>query len=225
MREELDVRVDRAVDQIFGSGVPHRVGSFRFYLDGERWEWSDAVAHMHGYRPGEVTPTTALVLSHKHPEDEPRVAAVLEKMISEKEPFGSEHRIIDTGGRLHQVIVVGDRMLDAGGKMIGTSGFYIDVTDSHDTEVQASVDEIVDELEKSRAVIEQAKGVLMVAYGISAERAFDVLTWRSQQTNIKVRTIAAHLVRDLAADAETPVAFRRRVERVLFTVHERIPGR
>ncbi|MDH6288019.1 PAS and ANTAR domain-containing protein [Rhodococcus opacus] len=218
----MDAEVDRAVDRIFGSGMPQRVGSFRFHLDGERWEWSDAVAHMHGYQPDEVTPTTALLLSHKHPDDEPRVAKVLEKMVTEKQPFSSEHRIIDTGGQIHQVIVVSDCMLDDDGDVIGTSGFYIDVTDSHESVIKASVDDIVDELEKSRAIIEQAKGVLMVVYGISAERAFDVLTWRSQQTNTKVRALAAQFVHDLTAQANTPSDFRRRVEQLLLTVHERI---
>lgn len=41
-----------------------RVGSFRYVINDDRWEWSDAVARMHGYAPGSVTPTTELVLSH-----------------------------------------------------------------------------------------------------------------------------------------------------------------
>ena len=45
------------------------VGAFRFWFIGQRWEWSDEVALMHGYEPGSVVPTTELLLSHKHPED------------------------------------------------------------------------------------------------------------------------------------------------------------
>src|SRR5574337_1152278 len=63
-----------AVDLVIGAGEPQRVGRFRFFLDGQRWEWSDAVARMHGYEPGEVEPTTELLLRHKHPEDRERVA-------------------------------------------------------------------------------------------------------------------------------------------------------
>lgn len=33
---------------------------------------------------------------------------------------------------------------------------------------------------------EQAKGVLMAAYGSTANHAFKILAWRSQETNIKV---------------------------------------
>nr|CRL80923.1 response regulatory protein [Mycolicibacter nonchromogenicus] len=60
--------------------------------------------------------------------------------------------------------------------------------------LQADVSAAVSEVAQSRAVIEQAKGVLMVAYGISAERAFDILVWRSQETNIKVRDVAARFL-------------------------------
>ena len=134
---------------MFGGGEPQRVGSFRFYLDGQRWEWSDTVALMHGYRPGEVTPTTELLLSHKHPEDHPHVAQVLDRMINDAEPFSSKHRIIDTTGKVRQVVVVGDRMHDDSGAVIGTTGFYIDITDSHRNDVKDSVDETVAALEQS----------------------------------------------------------------------------
>jgi len=46
----------------------------------------------------------------------------------------------------------------------------------------------------SLPVIEQAKGALMITYGLTADAAFDVLLSHSQSTNIKVRDIAAGLI-------------------------------
>lgn len=184
-----DAEVHSDLDLVVGHGEPQRVGRFNYWLGEQRWEWSDNVARMHGYEPGSVVPTTELLLQHKHPEDRAEVAAVLARVI-EGEPFSSRHRIIDTGGQVHWVIVVGDRMLDDKGTVTGTAGFYVDVT----TVLQADVSAAVSEVAQSRAVIEQAKGVLMVAYGISAERAFDILVWRSQETNIKVRDVAARFL-------------------------------
>lgn len=69
-----------AVDLVLGLGDPQKVGRFSFFLDGDRWEWSDAVARMHGYQPGTVEPTTELLLRHKHPEDREHVAAVLDRV-------------------------------------------------------------------------------------------------------------------------------------------------
>ncbi|MFF2027241.1 ANTAR domain-containing protein [Streptomyces sp. NPDC058171] len=86
--------------------------------------------------------------------------------------------------------------------------------------MQESVDEVVAELEKSRAVIEQAKGMLMVAYGIGADRAFDVLTWHSQQTNTKLRTVAERLVAAVATTTTLlPAQVRARFDHVLLTAH------
>ncbi|MDT2004801.1 ANTAR domain-containing protein [Rhodococcus opacus] len=218
-RSEVEVR-EVSLDDVFGFGAPQRVGSFRFFLDGQRWEWSDAVARMHGYQPGTVTPTTDLLLSHKHPDDHRQVAAILSRMVADGEPFSSKHRILDTAGRVHHVVVVGDRMVDEAGQVIGTSGFYIDITEAQETEVQESVDEVVAELARSRAVIEQAKGALMLVYGITAERAFDVLTWHSQETNTKLRAIAEHLVTAFAGGLDTPDEFRRRFDHLLLSSPE-----
>jgi GAF domain-containing protein len=46
----------------------------------------------------------------------------------------------------------------------------------------------------SRAVIDQATGIVMAQSGISAEQAFTMLARLSQNTNVKLRTIAAELV-------------------------------
>ncbi len=46
----------------------------------------------------------------------------------------------------------------------------------------------------SRAAIEQAKGILMARYGISPDRAFDVLRRWSQSSQIKLRVLAEGLV-------------------------------
>lgn len=46
----------------------------------------------------------------------------------------------------------------------------------------------------SRAVIDQARGILMATHGIDAEQAFALLARESQNTNVKLREIAARLV-------------------------------
>ncbi len=48
----------------------------------------------------------------------------------------------------------------------------------------------VAQIVENRAVIEQAKGVLMAVYDIDADSAFELLKWGSQDTNTKLRTLA-----------------------------------
>ncbi|MEV4313185.1 GAF and ANTAR domain-containing protein [Actinocrispum sp. NPDC049592] len=51
---------------------------------------------------------------------------------------------------------------------------------------------------RSRAVIEQAKGILMAVHKISDEQAMDHLIARSQRVNIKLREVAAEFVRTMS---------------------------
>ena len=84
----------------------------RFYFADQRWEWSEQVQRMHGYEPGSVTPTTELVLAHKHPDDRGQVAATIDQILHNHQAFSTRHRIIDTRGNVHHVVVVGDRLYD-----------------------------------------------------------------------------------------------------------------
>ncbi|MQY30870.1 hypothetical protein NRB56_64740 [Nocardia sp. RB56] len=84
--------------ELIAAGRSQKVGSFRFWFDGQRWEWSDEIARMHGYMPGVVTPTTELLLAHKHPDDRAQVADAIAHSLDTGEPFSSRHRFLDTAG-------------------------------------------------------------------------------------------------------------------------------
>lgn len=216
---ERDSTGTEQVGQVLGGVIQH-AGSFRFLIEQQQWFWSDEVAAIHGYGPGEVTPTTELLLSHKHPEDRQRVEHVVQELLEGK-TFSSRHRIIDRAGKVRHVLVIGDRMTDPSGKLIGTEGFYVDLTEAHKTELKETMDAAVKDFAASRAVIEQAKGMLMLTYAISDDRAFEVLTWRSQQTNTKLRALAQSIV-DAAVGA-VPVSdeSRRAFDHLLLTAHQR----
>lgn len=199
--------------------VGERVGSFRYLRAQDRWEWSDAVAHMHGYAPGQVQPTTALVMSHKHPDDAANVARLIEEMTGKGKPFSSRHRIIDTRGRIHLVVVIGERLCGDGGKVIGSQGLYVDISD---VDGGGTVEDAIADFTEHRALIEQAKGILMMTYGISAERAFDIMVWRSQETNTKLRKLASQVIDDFTTQLQVPAGIRERADHLLLTAHERV---
>ncbi|WP_101949109.1 PAS and ANTAR domain-containing protein [Mycobacterium sp. 3519A] len=196
-----------------------RVGSFRYLRAGDRWEWSDAVAQIHGYRAGQVQPSTPLVMSHKHPEDAEHVRRLIEAMTREGRPFSSRHRIVDTRGRIHPVAVIGERLIDDMGNVIGSQGLYVDLSDVDDA---GMVEDAIADFTEHRAIIEQAKGALMLTYGISADRAFDILVWRSQETNTRLRTLATQLLHDLTSELQVPAGIRERADHLLLTAHKRV---
>ncbi|MGQ4599420.1 ANTAR domain-containing protein [Nocardia sp. R6R-6] len=223
--EPIVETAEGAVAQVVGAGTPQTTGSFRFWFGDQRWEWSDEVAAMHGYAPGSVTPTTELLLAHKHPADREHVAEAIEKSVRNAEPFCSRHRIIDTAGAVHHVIVLGDTLTDRDGAVVGTAGYYIDLTATIAEERQDLLDDTLPKLVESRALIEQAKGVLMRVYRINADQAFHVLQWRSQETNVKLRDLAAQIIAEIDCVPPAPPQVQTAFDHLLLTVHERVPKR
>ena len=113
-------------------------------------------------------------------------------------------------------------MHDNTGQVIGTQGFYIDVTPTGETRA-AIITEAVAEIAENRAAIEQAKGILMLVYRIESDAAFDLLKWRSQETNVKLRLLAEQLIADVRAlEYDETVPPRSTFDRLLLTVHQRV---
>jgi hypothetical protein len=54
----------------------------------------------------------------------------------------------------------------------------------------------INEVVYRRAIIEQAKGVLMHTYDVDADQAFEMIRARASQARLKVRTLAARIVHD-----------------------------
>ncbi|BBY29020.1 PAS and ANTAR domain-containing protein [Mycolicibacterium sediminis] len=203
------------IDQALQGGAPQRVGRFEYHYATDTWTWSDTVARMHGYEPGEVTPTTELVLGHKHPDDLAKVKGLL---VQSAAPFSSRHRIITTGGDTRSVVVVGEAVTGPDGETTATRGFYIDITASVDSEIQQTVSEELSVIVAHREVIDQAKGMLQLLYDLDADAAFSVLRWRSQETNVKLLVIAEKLVAELPGLLKVPDGARVPVDHYLMTL-------
>jgi PAS domain S-box-containing protein len=212
---------DGEVEQALAGGGPQRVGWFRYYFDDDRWQWSPQVERMHGYAPGSVMPTTETVLAHKHPDDYRQVADTLELIRQTRQAFSSRHRIVDVNGRVRHVVVVGDQLHDDEDNVIGTHGFYIDVTPAERAR-QDQITAAVTRIAERRASIEQAKGMLMVIYEIDEGAAFELLKWRSQETQVKLRSLAEQIIGDFTAlrhNGRMPP--RSTYDNLLLTAHQR----
>ncbi|MDT7720288.1 MAG: hypothetical protein QOE94_1299 [Mycobacterium sp.] len=205
----------RAIDKALLGGKPQRVGRFEYRYDDGAWTWSDTVARMHGYEPGQIEPTTDLILSHKHPDDLARVKGLLQQSVA---PFSSRHRIRTTTGEIRKVVVVGEPVTDADGRTVATRGFYIDITESVHADLQQSISDELQVIVSHREVIDQAKGMLMVIYQISADAAFAVLVWRSQELNAKLFTVAEKLVAELPDLLNSHPAKRAAIDHYLLTL-------
>lgn len=77
----------------------------------------------------------------------------------------------------------------------------------------------------NRALIEQAKGMLMFVYGLDADAAFDALRSQSQEHNVKLVLIAEQVVKDLVELAKNKGPARRLAfDGLVHSAHQRIAG-
>ena len=63
-----------------------------------------------------------------------------------------------------------------------------------------------------------AKGALMLAYRLTPEAAFDVLSWHSQHGNRKLHLVAADLVTAVQADDIGGNRLRARIDKILADI-------
>lgn len=180
--------------------VPEEVrqaGRFVYHVATETWEWDDDVFAIHGYRPGEVTPTTELILRHKHEQDRDRVDRTLRGAMGHGEPFNIYYRML-VGDAERRVVLVGQGECDNGGGPGSTIdrlvGYYVDLTAEMEEENSAAADAAVAASAQARDTIEQAKGILMLGYGLDPNAAFAMLKWWSRNRNVKVREVAERLI-------------------------------
>lgn len=100
--------------------------------------------------------------------------------------------------------------------MMMTTDQHENVDDATRAELLAKVVALQGKLD-SLPAIEQAKGALMVTYGLTADQAFDLLRFHSQHGNVKIRAIAAHLTA-LMSTSSTRADALLRFDRLLTDV-------
>ena len=88
---------------------------------------------------------------------------------------------------------------------------------------QQRITDAVQAIGDRRALIDQAKGMLMFIHGIDDAQAFELLRWESQQHNVKLSLIAEQIVKDLLELSRSkPSAHRGDSDGLLNTAHRRV---
>jgi hypothetical protein len=232
---------ERALE--FFSGQ-QRAGVGRFQVDPatRSWRWDEAVFATFGYPAGAVKPSWNLILSHVPTEEHELIQAALSAAERHPGPFTWSHRILAADRQQRSVLVVGDstpgadptssgspvqsRDRAATGDAVGElvlSGFVIDLTELRGHAARAAGTDAVDRSNTHRAVIEQAKGALMLAYRINADVAFALLAWHSQQTNRKVHAIAQSIIATVTTDGLPNTPLRAALDRILTETSDPAP--
>lgn len=184
---------------------PALVGRYTYRAKTDEWWWSDNMFRIHGFDPGSVVPTTELVMRHIHRDDVDRAWEAREAVVEEQEPFSFLHRLL-TATRVERVVLAAGHVEDDDGVPV-VNGHLIDITDVRQDAVNVELDSAVSDFVRQRAVIEQAKGVLMQLYSVDADTAWALLRAFSADTNRKAGDIA-HLLVSAASEDVTPAKGR-----------------
>jgi PAS domain S-box-containing protein len=109
-------------------------GSWAFSpATGEFRYWSDESFRLMGFDPSGGTPPFEIVAQRFHPDDQPVIAAKLERATREREEFEVDYRIIHPGGEIRNIHAVGHPVLGPSGdpEFVGS---VIDVTERKQAE-------------------------------------------------------------------------------------------
>lgn len=176
------------------AGPDVTVGSFRF--DGATGIWRCTPASAQPGRAeaaSSLTMTTAALLTLIHPADAARLQLIFGQIADRNGPLHTRFRIIDPGGVVHHITTAATARGDHTGRLIAVHGVYLDLVSA------APPMPALSDVLKDRAVIEQAKGMLMLIYRLDADQAFSVLRECSQHGNVKLRLLARQIVADFCA--------------------------
>ena len=197
------------------AGTDPPIGAFSFDVRDGVWMWDDEVYRIHGLPAQSKSPDTDDALACVKDRDRVRIAAVLVRAQSTSDHGSVTYSLAGADGVERKVLMICRGGAREGDAVVSVEGYYIDLTEDFRHEAQQLVSTAVAEASASRAVIEQAKGGLMLAYGLDAERAFAMLRWWSSSRNVKVRDLAGRLVRIIQSGGAARGDMRRDLDTLL----------
>ena len=203
-------RADERLVAGFSTRLDHRVGRFLGRPQDDRWVWDRQLVAILGYSSPEGSPSLRALLQHVPEEERELAVGAFQAALEHGRPARVSCRLYAADGTFRSVLMTAEVMeaepselsmadlLDMDGLAAATgpwmAGLLIDLTDLRISAARAAADHAVAEATQHRAVIEQAKGILMLVYRIDADTAFEVLRRHSQNTNTKLRDLAGRLV-------------------------------
>ena len=175
------------------------------------WAWSREMRALHGL-PAGATPSTETMVAAQHAADRPRTLEALAAAVDTAQAFCLEVRLRVPGDRHRRVLLLGEPVIDADGRVTAVEGMVLESPPA--APAGDRLQELETELAQlrtamaSRAPIEQAKGVLMLLTGCAEQAAFDLLAHISSHTHRKVRDVALDLVASASGRQPLPAGVR-----------------
>jgi hypothetical protein len=171
----------------------HSVTTYEYDAATDAWTWSSPVGVLQ-YSPDGRPLTTEQLLAFVHPDDREATLAQFLGLLQDRMPYSCLYRLVDSTGRAHPVVNVGTPVHD-GEHLTALRGFVVDLTAPFGDTARSAVAAAL----PLGAVVDQATGALMLAFGIDAEIAGRLLAGYATRAAMPVHGLAADVVDALAA--------------------------
>ena len=210
---------DAAISAVSGGSIVP-VGRFSYDADTGRWWWSDEMYRIHGFDPGQVTPSTDLLLGQRHPSDRRRSVEFLARALARADSFSTRYRIVDHQGRPKNVLSAGRLRRSVAGDLERVTGYVADLTMSLLRELarQPALSSTSDPV--GSAPVERAVGALMAIGGLNERESLDLL--QDAAGGGRVEDVARALVVELGQRAHDDGSPAERIAAALARVPARI---
>ena len=214
--DDDEPRADAAISAVAGGSIVP-VGRFSYDADADLWWWSDEMYRIHGFDPGQVTPSTELLLDQRHPSDRRRSVEFLARALARADSFSTRYRIVDAQGRSRTVLSAGRVRRSVRGDLERVTGYVADLTMSLQRDSGRQPGHHARPV--SSAGVERAIGALIAVGGLNEREAKDLLQDRCRAAGGQVQDVAAALVVELGQRAHEDPEAADRIARAL----DRIP--
>ncbi|MBL8710732.1 MAG: PAS domain-containing protein [Rhodospirillaceae bacterium] len=105
------------------------VGNWSRDLATGKITWSDEVYRILGHEPRSFPPSLDLLLQAVHPDDHRALNAAIDKCLTERAPYLTDHRVLLADGTVRHVREQGEVVLDSDGKPRRLEGVLLDITE------------------------------------------------------------------------------------------------
>ncbi|KRE53756.1 ANTAR domain-containing protein [Phycicoccus sp. Soil748] len=187
--------------------------TFDLHVGEERWCWSESLRELLGVAPDEPATTSRLFANVAH-DDLAATWSAFREATRREGTFSFTFDLRDARHRLCRVVMAG-HSIARDGTVEELSGFLVDITET----LRANEQHAVEASSVHRAAIEQAKGALMLSFGISDEAAFEILRAESNRHNLKLAVVAQRITARLS----DPVFAREDPVRSLLDILKTLP--
>ena len=125
--------------------------------------WSEEFYRLHGFDPRDGLPRFEELFQRLHPDDQPKLKELMERMVREKMEFEYDYRLVHPGGAVRDIHTTGHPVISPTGDLIEYMGTAIDITERKRAEddLQRAFEDIKalrDELQKENIVLREELG-------------------------------------------------------------------